>query len=279
MKLFNDKTFYNKKYRGIELFLHILLPVFIYIITTIVVTIVVPIMIIVLFKSKVSFENLVGDYGLLITLISQTITLLILLLIYKKDIKTYPKIKKELDLKTILYGSLFIMTIGIISGYLMDFINYLFPSFGNGYDKIENMFTNSYFISVFASTCVLAPIMEEIMFRGIILNNLLSKRNIWYSIIVSSLMFGLIHLNLLQGTNAFILGIVLAIVFIKTRNIYACIIGHFLNNLMALMSTYTNFPGIVYDIINIFLILICIYPILMFIKTDNVKIEKNNLLE
>lgn len=279
MKLFNDKTFYNKKYKGIELFLHILLPVLIYFITTIVVTIVVPIMVIILYKRNVSFENIVGDYGLLITLISQIITLLILLLIYKKDIKTYPTVKKELDLKTLLYGSLFIMAVGIISGYLMDFIDYLFPSFGSGYDKIENMLTNSYFISVFASTCVLAPIMEEIMFRGIILNNLLSKRSIWYSIIISSLIFGLIHMNLLQGTNAFILGLALSIAFIKTRNIYVCMFGHFLNNLIAIVSTYTNFSGIVYDIINIVLIIICIYPILIFIKTDNVKIEKNKLLE
>ena len=279
MKLFNDKTFYNKNYRGIELFLHILLPVFIYFITTIVVTIAVPIVVIVLYKSKISFQNLVGDYGLLITLISQIITLLIILLIYKKDKKTYPKIEKELDLKTLLYGSLFVMAIGIISGYLMDFINYLFPSFGSGYSEIEKMLTNSYFISVFASVCVLAPIMEEIMFRGIILNNLLSKRSVWYSIIISSFIFGLIHMNLLQGTNAFILGIALSIVFIKTRNIYACMFGHFLNNLIAIISTYTNFSGIVYDIINIVLILICIYPILIFIKTDNVKIEKNNLLE
>ena len=279
MKLFNDKTFYNKNYRGIELFLHILLPIVIYFVSTVIVTIGVPIVVILLYKRNISFENLVGDYGLLITLISQILTLLILLLIYRKDIKTYPKVKKGLDLKILLYGSLFVMAVGIISGYLMDFINYLFPSFGNGYGEIEKMLTNSSFIAVFVSTCVLAPIMEEIMFRGIILNNLLSKRSIWYSIIVSSLIFGLIHMNLLQGTNAFILGIALAIVFIKTRNIYACMVGHFLNNLIATMATYTNFSGFVYDIINIVLILICIYPILVFTKTDNVKIEKNNLLE
>jgi len=278
MELFNDRTFYKKNLKGLELFWQVLLPILIYLGATTIVSFIFPIVMGILGKidlsSSDSINLFVAKYGMAITLISQIISLFILYFIYKKDERLYPKVSKKCNATAIIYGGLFVMSVGILSGYLMDLINYLFPSFGSSYEELENMLVSGGFVTVFLSTCILAPIVEEIMFRGLILNNLLSKRNVWYSIILSALLFGLIHMNLLQGTNAFILGIALAIVFVKTRNIYACMLGHFLNNFISIIGSYTNFPSITYDIINIVILIISIYPIIIFMKSDSVKIEK-----
>ena len=121
-----------------------------------------------------------------------------------------------------------------------------------------------------------SPIVEEIMCRGLILNNLLSKKSILFSILISSIIFGVIHLNLLQGLNAFILGISLSIVYIKTRNLYACMLGHFLNNIISIIPEFISLSTVVYDIINIVIVILCIYPIIKFFKEDNTRIIKCN---
>ncbi len=52
------------------------------------------------------------------------------------------------------------------------------------------------------------------------------------AIIVSSLIFGLIHLNLPQGLNAFVLGLIIATVYYYTRSLYICMIMHAANNFL-----------------------------------------------
>lgn len=88
-------------------------------------------------------------------------------------------------------------------------------------------------IYLLLSVCIFAPFIEEFMYRGIILNGFLSKYSPKIAIPLSALIFALAHMNLPQGINAFILGIVLGTVFYKTRSLYLCIFMHFINNLCA----------------------------------------------
>lgn len=83
------------------------------------------------------------------------------------------------------------------------------------------------------SICFFAPFIEEFMYRGILLNGFLNKYSPKIAIPLSALIFALAHMNLPQGINAFILGIILGTVFYKTRSLYLCIFMHFINNLCA----------------------------------------------
>lgn len=80
----------------------------------------------------------------------------------------------------------------------------------------------------------LAPgICEEVMFRGLIMD---AYRSIGYkkSIIISALLFGMFHFNLLNFIGPTILGIIFGIMVYKTNSLYSSIIGHTLNNGIAL---------------------------------------------
>lgn len=84
--------------------------------------------------------------------------------------------------------------------------------------------------------CIIAPIAEEYLFRGLMMRKML-KWNIspWYAIIGSSIMFGLIHLNPAQIPGATILGIVMAWMCYRTKSLIPGIIIHITNNTLCLI--------------------------------------------
>ena len=87
---------------------------------------------------------------------------------------------------------------------------------------------------MYFQTLITAPIFEELLFRGIILNGLLNKykNSSKKAIIYSAMVFGLVHLNIPQGINAFIGGIILGFIYCYTKSMKLSIFAHFINNLI-----------------------------------------------
>lgn len=83
---------------------------------------------------------------------------------------------------------------------------------------------------------IIAPIVEELIFRGIIMHGLMRNYPKLVAIFFSGLLFALFHLNPWQFPATFVLGLLLGWVMIRTRNIFACIAGHAINNGLALLS-------------------------------------------
>ena len=77
--------------------------------------------------------------------------------------------------------------------------------------------------------CILAPITEEYLFRGVLLKTL-SKYNVAFAAFATSLMFGLLHGNLNQTPGTFLFGLVMAYVAIRSGSIRTPIILHFILN-------------------------------------------------
>ncbi|MBU3179901.1 CPBP family intramembrane glutamic endopeptidase [Clostridium psychrophilum] len=129
----------------------------------------------------------------------------------------------------------------MIIGFRMIFDNSLnlwistisMPQFIN---EVFNGDTVSPIISIF-STIVIAPIYEEIIFRGILLRGMARKISPNIALLVSALLFAVVHMNIAQGINAFFLGIVLGLIYLRSGSIYLSIFAHFINNLMALLVT------------------------------------------
>ncbi|OLS02393.1 type II CAAX endopeptidase family protein [Tissierella creatinophila] len=84
---------------------------------------------------------------------------------------------------------------------------------------------------------VLPGICEEIMFRGTILRAY-EKIGIKRAIIITAILFGMFHFNIINFIGPTILGIVFGIMVYKTNSIYSSMIGHTLNNSIALVLNY-----------------------------------------
>lgn len=96
----------------------------------------------------------------------------------------------------------------------------------------ESMFSNNYRkITGFITVCILAPIIEEILFRGIILRGLLQYgASPIMAIFLSSFLFGLAHLNPWQFLGAGILGAIFGYVYYRTQSLWLPVFLHALNN-------------------------------------------------
>lgn len=84
------------------------------------------------------------------------------------------------------------------------------------------------------SIALLAPILEELLFRGAIQSQLqASGMRPWTAILVSSLIFGVVHMNPAQIPFAFLLGMMFGWLYYRTGSLLPGIIGHVLNNSVA----------------------------------------------
>lgn len=85
------------------------------------------------------------------------------------------------------------------------------------------------------SVVVVAPITEEFIFRGILLHRWAIKWGLTPAILVSSIIFGLCHVNPL-GLSVF--GIIMALLYIKSRTLIVPMVAHALNNFFVIVMQF-----------------------------------------
>ncbi|MCW6059837.1 CPBP family intramembrane metalloprotease [Clostridium sporogenes] len=102
----------------------------------------------------------------------------------------------------------------------------------------EDILKNPY--PMFISFIIIAPIFEEILMRGIILEGFLNKYKPVTAIIISSIMFGAMHLNIFQFVNATIGGLFLGVIYYKTRSLVLSIVAHMVNNAIPILGIQRN---------------------------------------
>jgi membrane protease YdiL (CAAX protease family) len=89
-------------------------------------------------------------------------------------------------------------------------------------------------LSVFAGIC------EEVLFRGTIMPSM-ESHGLVQAVVYSSLLFAMLHGSLLNLVSTFSLGVIMAVIVIKTGSLWAGIIYHMLNNFIA--ATYLYLAG------------------------------------
>ncbi len=104
--------------------------------------------------------------------------------------------------------------------------------------NVQNVFAGAplYFL-IF--TAIIAPINEEILFRGFLVSKLGKMFGIAAGITVSALIFAVLHLSYLsiaEFAAAFFFGIIAGYAFIKTKSLYPSIVGHILVNAVTITS-------------------------------------------
>ena len=90
--------------------------------------------------------------------------------------------------------------------------------------------------TIVVSICVQPAIIEELAFRGVILAALERVLGVRDAVIVSALMFMVIHLTVLSFPHLFLIGLALGYLRVRTGSLYPCILAHFLHNLFVLLS-------------------------------------------
>lgn len=90
---------------------------------------------------------------------------------------------------------------------------------------------------------LLAPLAEEMVFRGAVLRNLLRwKENPWIGIVISAVLFAVIHMNPAQMPHAFLIGLLLGWLYYRTDSIVPGVVYHWVNNTVAYVM-YNLYPN------------------------------------
>lgn len=93
------------------------------------------------------------------------------------------------------------------------------------------------------SITVMAPLVEELLFRGAIEGHLLKQgKRPAVAILVSALLFGLVHINPAQVPFAFAIGSLFGWLYYRTGSVIPGIVGHFLNNSIAVVTMAVQTP-------------------------------------
>ena len=191
-------------------------------------------------------------------------TLLIITIFINKSFNTSNEVTNKFKIRKrdYLFVPLLVFSYIFITYGWFDYILFSIPT-GDMFESAMEYFESLPIVILLIETCIIAPIFEEVLYRGILLKGLINKYNSKRAIVYSALIFGIAHLNIPQGINAFLLGLILGTVFYYTRSIYLCIIMHFVNNLLVNFVYYpsseiwTNILFIIVPIIGVILMILC----------------------
>jgi membrane protease YdiL (CAAX protease family) len=124
----------------------------------------------------------------------------------------------------------------ILSSELDNVLEYFLPMPTFLEDTFESIMVEQLFIFSIILIVIVPTITEEMLFRGIIVSGFKENYSEKKTIIVSALLFGLIHLNPWQFVSAFIVGLFSAWICLRTKSILLCLYIHFFNNLLGLLA-------------------------------------------
>lgn len=135
---------------------------------------------------------------------------------------------RRTNLPMVLWGGLLV----VVSGVVIEPLLMLFPT--EAYDGVQQTIgLGSWAI---LSSIVAAPILEEILFRGVIFESCAERWGKGVGLVVSALLFGVIHIIPVQVINAFVVGLILGYVYLRTRSLVSVIIIHAFNNAIAYIT-------------------------------------------
>ena len=163
--------------------------------------------------------------------------------------------EKPMKGKSFLCFLIFCMGAQMVNSFWIMFLELILNPMGKSVMPVlESVAGSSDTFSMFLYASVLAPIWEELLFRGYVLRSLrpYGKR---FAILGSAILFGLFHGNLLQTPYAVLMGLVLAYVTVEYSVIWAILL-HMFNNLVLadLLTRLTaNWSEMSYGILNLLL--------------------------
>lgn len=166
----------------------------------------------------------------------------------------------------------------ILSEFLVELIPKEGNLFGELYKSMQNAllgnYSNNPMISIL-SICLLAPILEEFFFRGIILEGLLNNKiNPILSIFISAILFGGVHFYPWQILGGFLAGWVLGWVYYITKSLSFTILLHFLNNLTGILIFHFFGNKDFKDVVEIPTFLLLIIGIILYATFGYLSLKK-----
>lgn len=188
------------------------------------------------FLLMASDDFMSGDTLMGLMVAAQAVMTLVAFLVYRFGLKnkSINKFDKTFSWHTIPALIMAFWGISILTSVALEVTYLISPTLIEEYSELmEDMGLSEVSVLAILSTVFLAPLSEELVFRGITLS--LGRRftkHFWLANIIQAVCFGVAHGNIVQGTYAFVLGLVLGYIYKVYNNIFVPMICHMLYNIM-----------------------------------------------
>lgn len=201
--------------------------------------------------------------------VASVMALLVVGLILRK-MPSFSK-KQSITIKTIvifyvlmqglqLFGSYILIPMDMIAGYM-----------GYNFDEAMSVANDSsVLLSAFLYSVVIAPVGEEILCRGILMGYL-EKYGKAFSVLITAMLFGLLHQNIVQFPITMMIGVLFG--YLAQRySLMAAIVLHVLNNLSVEITGYLGSKFEIVFLIDSMFLLLCgiVSIILIFVKKESI---------
>ena len=227
---------------------------------------------------QVAATKLYLEKAMLVTFLSQILILIVFIIWYRlMGNKKFVNPFKALKLKNA--GVIALVAVGMLSIAAM-----FAPDAINQFSELMEMagLGEVTLVSVLA-TVIMAPLVEELMFRGVTVK-LLEKAGakFWLANIIQAVLFGVYHMNLVQGIYAAVLGLVLGYLGRRYKSLWAPMLMHLVFNgssiLISLFSEYLPENMITY-IIFVVVGVVCMVGAFMIARTEKIAQVEENVAE
>ncbi len=131
----------------------------------------------------------------------------------------------------LLWGMLLLVSIAVVFDPLMSLLPPTPELYGRGWAMVTTL-------------VVIAPIAEEFLCRGIILESVRAKSGVWAACSVSAIFFAVLHMHPTTALNALVVGLMLSYLYIRTSSLFAPIILHSFNNALAYLLVWLGYQDI-----------------------------------
>ena len=214
------------------------------------------------------------DHAMLMTLVSGVLTIPIMYLFFCLDKKKYVKNHMIISYESLpIYYYGYVVALGIATclflNYVIDVLDLI--RWSPIYQEVSQMMYGGNAMLTFFVTVLMAPVLEELLFRGLIYKRLRVQFNPVISAVIASLAFGVTHGNLVQFVYAFAAGMLLCFGYEKFKNLWAPIVFHMCANATSvLLESYIQSIQSFTIKISLAVIELAIMLVVMWIINKNV---------
>lgn len=164
-----------------------------------------------------------------------------------------------LFIMSVCYQIVITFGIGLASIYFQDIVN----KYIEGMDKFTSVVT----VPLVLYMSIFAPITEELVFRGVTFNHFRRVMPFWAANFMQALMFGVFHMNIVQGIYAFLMGLVMGLVYKRYNSLYASIFVHICVNVSgSLLSVIPGMSPLLYLILLVLSFFGVVFSLIELIK-------------
>ena len=128
--------------------------------------------------------------------------------------RKYGQHRTNTNVSSVIHPSMFlalvILSVGLqyVTSYLISVVSMFMPSWLEYYNNLmDSVGFNDMTIILFLYSVLVAPICEELIFRGVTLHHAQRHMPFWIANILQAFLFGVMHMNMIQGIYAFFIGL------------------------------------------------------------------------